>query len=244
MRSAVVGGKEVSRPIVVGGEEVSRPALVGGGSGGCSACLNGRLSPSDRGVRGAALSSSGVLYVDLSAAASGSLVSTPSSAIGANSIDEVRRLGWSGDVGGCEGASLVNGREDEVGHQFSSAVADGQRSLNGSENKVLNPFYSINGATRQVDGSFVSREFNRVPLVSFGGTGSQPRALLDINVSRESYVPLSRSIDSAVQYGSRLNRLKNDNFEAARMWSIGKELGFSFIGDEEIIISKLKPLEN
>jgi len=38
--------------------------------------------------------------------------------------------------------------------------------------------------------------------------------------------------------------LKNDNFEAARMWSIGKELGFSFNGDEEIVISKLKSLEN
>jgi len=47
-RSAVVGGKEASRPIVVGGEEVSRPALVGGGSGGWSACLNRRLSPSER----------------------------------------------------------------------------------------------------------------------------------------------------------------------------------------------------
>ena len=174
MRSAVVGGKEASRPIVVGGEEVSQPALVGCGSGGWSACLNGRLSPSDRDVRGAALSSGGVLYVDLSAAAGGSLVSTPSLAIGANSIDRVGRLGWSGDIGGCEGASMMNGREDEVGQQFSSAVADGRRSLNGSENKVLNPSYSINGATRQMDGSFVSREFNRVPLVSFGGTGSQP----------------------------------------------------------------------
>ena len=182
--------------------------------------------------------------MDLSAAAGGSLVSTPSMAIGANSVDGVERLGWSGDVGGCEGASLVKVREDEVGQQFSSAVADGWRSLNGSEHKFLNPPYSINGATRQVDGSFVSHKFNRVPLVSFGGTGSQPRALLDVNVSRESYVPLSRSIDSAVQYGSRLNQLKNDNFEAARMWSIGKELRFSFIGDEEIVISKLKSLEN
>ncbi|KAL9304339.1 hypothetical protein ACSQ67_021602 [Phaseolus vulgaris] len=160
MRSAVVGGKEASRPIVVGGEEVSRLAPVGCGSGGWSACLNG----------------------------SGDLVSTPSSAIGANSIDGARRSGWSGDIGGCEGASMVNGREDEVGRQLGSAVADGRRSLNGSENKVLNPSYSINGATRQMDGSFVSREFNRVPLVGFGGASSQPRALLDVN--RESYVPL------------------------------------------------------
>ena len=57
-------------------------------------------------------------------------------------------------------------------------------------------YYYVNqntSATRQMDGSFVSHEFNCVPLVSFGGTGSQPRALLDVNVSRESYVPLSEA---------------------------------------------------
>ncbi|KAL9330851.1 hypothetical protein ACSQ67_000461 [Phaseolus vulgaris] len=93
MRSAVVGGKEASRPIVVGGEEVSRPHCGWLRFGGWSACLNGRLSPSDRGIRGAAPSNGGVLYVDLSAAAGGDLVSTPSSAIGANSIDGVEDRG-------------------------------------------------------------------------------------------------------------------------------------------------------
>ncbi|KAL9298120.1 hypothetical protein ACSQ67_024016 [Phaseolus vulgaris] len=104
-----------------------------------------------------------------------------------------RRLGWNGDVRDCEGARLVNGREDEAGSQLSSAMADGRRSLSGSENKILNPTSPNNGATRQVDGSFVCCELNRVPLVSFGRTGSQPRALLNVNASHESFVSLDCS---------------------------------------------------
>ena len=86
-----------------------------------------------------------------------------------------------------------------------------------------------------MDGSLVSGEFNRTPLVKFGGTGAQ---------FREPFGPLSRSADSIVKYNFKLNWLKNEKFEAFRMWSIGKELGFSFNGDEEIVISKLMLLEN
>ena len=33
--------------------------------------------------------------------------------------------------------------------------------------------------------------------------------------------------------------MKNDEAEAVRSWKIGKELGFSFNGEDDIVISKL-----
>jgi len=85
-----------------------------------------------------------------------------------------------------------------------------------------------------MDGSLVSGEFNRASIVRFRGTGAQFRAPFG----------LSRSADSIAKYDSKLNWLKNEKFEVFRMWSIGKELGFFFNGDEEIVINKLMSLEN
>jgi len=165
--------------------------------------------------------------------------------------------GWSGEESGCEGAGLVNGREDGAIMQNSGAVVGGRRSLSESGNVVLVPSSSNNDRVHEVDGRHASFAFNRAPLVSFGGTSSQAdgklvigkvsRTLfseLDTKASCETIVPLSRSADSADKNGFRLNWLKNENLEAIRMWSIGKEFGFSFNGEEEIVISKLKSLEN
>jgi len=43
--------------------------------------------------------------------------------------------------------------------------------------------------------------------------------------------------DNAVINCNKLFWLKNDNGKVSRMWNIGKEIGFSLLGEEEIVIN-------
>jgi len=72
------------------------------------------FSPSSRGVFGAAITSGGVLFVDLCATTCCDPLSTPASALGVVATAGDGRSRWSGDVSGCEGAGSVNGREDRA----------------------------------------------------------------------------------------------------------------------------------
>jgi len=211
----------------VAGAKSTRTAAACGDSGGWSARLSEGFSSS---VRGAAFSNDGVLYVDLCAAVGGNPLLTSPSKLRATVGDGGGNMGRSGGDGGSEGVGSAYGREEEAG----KVVADSKRPVSGGENAVLVPGSSNSGANCQMDGSLVSGEFNRAPIVRFGGIGAQFRAPFG----------RSRSADSIAKYDSKLNWLKNKKFEAFRMWSIGKELGFSFNGDEEIVISKLMSLEN
>lgn len=38
--------------------------------------------------------------------------------------------------------------------------------------------------------------------------------------------------------------MKNDNPEAIRIWNIGKDLGFSYTSEDDILISILQSMEN
>jgi len=49
--------------------------------------------------------------------------------------------------------------------------------------------------------------------------------------------------DSAIRNCNKLFWLKNDNGNVRRMWNIGKEMDFSLLGEEEIIINRLCSLE-
>ncbi|KAK7368587.1 hypothetical protein VNO80_10615 [Phaseolus coccineus] len=53
----------------------------------------------------------------------------------------------------------------------------------------------------------------------------------------------NQSSASVAKNSKRLFRKKNEHVEAIRMWNIGKEQGFSFNGEEEIVIRSLKALE-
>jgi len=232
----------------VAGQKATRQVVV---YGGWFAHQSGGFSSSSKGVFGVAITSGGVLFVDLCAAAGCDLLSTSPSVLGVVATAGVGSSGWSDDESGCEGAGPVNGREDgavlqngrEDGAvlQNSGVVVDGRRSLSGSGNAVLILSSSHSDGVHKVDGRQASYAFNRAPLVNFGGTGSQvdeklvigkvSRTLfpeLDAKASHETIVPLSRSVDSADKNGSSLNWLKNENLEAIRMWSIEQELGFSF----------------
>ncbi|KAL9323845.1 hypothetical protein ACSQ67_008702 [Phaseolus vulgaris] len=136
------------------------------------------------------------------------LLSTPTSAPGVVATAGDGRSGRSGDVSGCEGAGLVNGREDGAILQNGGAVVDERRSLSGSDNAVLIPSSSNSDGVHKVDGRHTSYVFNRAPLVSFGGTSSQVDGKLvigkvsqtlfsesDAKASRETIVPLGRSAD-------------------------------------------------
>ena len=249
----------------VADQEVTRGVAVCDGTDGTSgsdasdedAQHNGGFRSSSRDIYEVTITSGGVLYVDLCAAVGGDQLATPVSALGVAATIGDGSLGRNGDELRCEGAGVINGRDDGAFLQYGGAVEDGRRSHNGSDNATLISSTSNSGDGHKVDGRLASCVFNRAPMVNARGTGSQAGGQMVIGKvsrtlfsepnaksSRETMSPLSRSGGSAGKNGSRFNWLKNENLEAIRVWSIGKELGFTFNGEEELVISKLKFLEN
>jgi len=75
---------------------------------------SGGFSSTSRGIFGVAITSGGVLFVDLCATTGCDLLSTLPSTLGVVVTAGVGCSGWSDDESGCEGAGPVNGREDGV----------------------------------------------------------------------------------------------------------------------------------
>ena len=50
--------------------------------------------------------------------------------------------------------------------------------------------------------------------------------------------------DNAVRNGNKLVWMKNNYGEARKMWNIGKEMGFTLLGEEEVVLNKLRSLKN
>jgi len=76
--------------------------------------------------------------------------------------------------------------------------------------------------------------------------------LVDVRVVYDDYLvsqPVLRSVpifmsDSAIENCNRIYRLKNEVFEAARIYNLCKEMGFTCSGQEDLVIRSLHSLEN
>ena len=49
--------------------------------------------------------------------------------------------------------------------------------------------------------------------------------------------------DGAVRNCNRLYWINNEHSEAVRIWTIGKELGFTFSGEEEVVVGRIQAME-
>ena len=49
--------------------------------------------------------------------------------------------------------------------------------------------------------------------------------------------------DGAVRNCNRLYWINNEYSEAVRIWTIRKELGFSFSGEEEVVVGRIQAME-
>jgi len=49
--------------------------------------------------------------------------------------------------------------------------------------------------------------------------------------------------DGAVRNCNRLYWINNEHSEAVRIWTIGKEWGFSFSGEEVVVVGRIQAME-
>lgn len=75
--------------------------------------------------------------------------------------------------------------------------------------------------------------------------------LFDMRVVKADYLDqqlVLRSVPifllgSAIENCNRISKMKNEEYEAVKVWTVGKDMGFTRSGQENIVISRLQSLE-